>query len=227
MFVKLIIALIAFAIPVFGCKCYIPYETQYGEPVKEVVLSKMPHEYLREQDLPSAFDWRNVNSTNYGSRVMTQQNPSVCGSCWAEAATGLFVFFYSCFYFLLVRCLGALSDRFAIATNGKLRVQLAPQQLLNFNGYISGGTCNGGDAGKAYEFIHKYGISDDTCAPFMGLNYLRGFTVSAMTDVDDVRKHQCYICDWNGSCTFVPRYLLAMSLFKICIYVCSIMKAIL
>jgi hypothetical protein len=102
---------------------------------------------------------------------------------------------------------GALSDRFTIATKGRLRINLAPQQLLNFNEKISGGSCNGGSDLKAYQFIHRYGITDDTCAPFMGLNWLRGFTVAAMTDVDDVRKHQCYLCTWQGSCTFVPRFL--------------------
>ena len=91
-------------------KGYIPF----GEPIKEVITSRMPHTYLNGDDLPKNFDWRNVNGTNYGSKVLTQQNPSVCGSCWAEAATG------------------ALSDRYVIATQGKLRMNLAVQNLLNF-----------------------------------------------------------------------------------------------
>ncbi len=98
-----------------------------------------------------------------------------------------------------------MSDRYTIATNGKLRVQLAPQQLLNFNKRVSGGSCNGGDAYKAYEFIYNYKISDDTCAPFQGLNWVHGFEVAAMTEVDDVQSHQCYLCNWEGTCTFAPR----------------------
>ncbi len=92
-------------------KGYIPFDG----PIKEIISSPQPHTYLSTDDLPQNFDWRNVNGTNYGSKVLTQQNPSVCGSCWAEAATG------------------ALSDRYAIATEGKLRINLAPQQLINFN----------------------------------------------------------------------------------------------
>lgn len=134
-------------------------------------------------------DWRNVNGTNYCTRVLNQKNPSVCGSCWAEAATG------------------ALSDRYMIATNAKHQLQLAPQNLLNFNSRVSGGSCNGGDPEKAYEFVHKYGISDDTCAPYAGLNWLRGFEVAAMTDVDDVRGHQCFTCNWSGVCEYVPKSL--------------------
>lgn len=90
---------------------YVPFD----EPIKTVVISNQPHTYLSASDLPTNFDWRNVNGTNYGSKVLTQQSPSVCGSCWAEAATG------------------ALSDRYTIATQGRLRLNLAPQQLINFN----------------------------------------------------------------------------------------------
>jgi hypothetical protein len=69
----------------------------------------------------------------------------------------------------------------------------------------TGGSCTGGDSLKAYEFINKYGISDDTCAPFLGLNWARGFEVAGMTDVEEVRAHQCYLCMWSGTCTFVQR----------------------
>lgn len=69
----------------------------------------------------------------------------------------------------------------------------------------SGGSCNGGDHVKAYEFIYKYGIADDTCAPFAGLNWRHGFEVAAMTSVEDVQGHQCHTCDWEGSCGFVPK----------------------
>ena len=73
----------------FGCKCAIDYEEKFGVKITEVIKSRLPHEYLRDSELPAAFDWRNVNSTNFGSRVLTQKSPSVCGSCWAEAATGV------------------------------------------------------------------------------------------------------------------------------------------
>lgn len=59
-------------------------------PLEPVVTTRMPHEYLKVTDVPSRWDWRNVNGTNYVAKVMTQQNPAVCGSCWAEAATGKF-----------------------------------------------------------------------------------------------------------------------------------------
>ena len=180
----LLIALVLFlSLNYSDAKGYIPHP----DAIDTTERSPRPHTYVRSKDLPLNFDWRSVNGTNYASHVITQQSPNVCGSCWAEAATG------------------ALSDRYIIATQGKLRAQLSVQQLLNFGSKITGGTCNGGDDLKAYDFIHKYGISDDTCAPFVGLDMARGFQVNAMKDVDEVRAHQCYLCMWDGSCTFVRR----------------------
>jgi hypothetical protein len=70
---------------------------------------------------------------------------------------------------------------------------------------VSGGSCNGGDVVKSYEFMHKYGIADDTCAPFSGLNWNWGFEVAAMRDVEDVQSHQCHSCLWDGNCIFLPK----------------------
>ncbi len=107
--------------------------------------------------------------------------------------------------FIIIVFTGALSDRYNIATNNKLRVQLAPQNLLNFKDRITGGSCVGGSSIGAYQFIHKYGISDDTCAPFSGSNWEHGFTTADMFKVEDVQNHQCFLCTWEGTCTFVPR----------------------
>jgi cathepsin X len=166
-----------------GIVGYVPFP----EPVEEVIKSPLPHTLLKSSELPESHDWRNVNGTNYCSRVLNQKNPHVCGSCWAEASTG------------------ALSDRYRIATNGILQVQLAPQILLNYNSRTSGGSCNGGDHVKSYDFMHKFGIADDTCAPFMGLNWLHGFVVGGQTSVEDIQGSQCYTCTWEGSCGFVPK----------------------
>ena len=174
-----------------ACKCYKKYQGQ----INHVITSKRPHEYLQSSSLPKAWDWRNVNGTNYCGKVLIQTNPNVCGSCWAEASTG------------------ALSDRYTIATGGKLRMSLAPQVLINYNEETSGGSCNGGDDVKSYEFMYKYGIADDTCAPFLGLNWQWGFEVAEMTEVKDVQAHQCRNCLWNGNCIFMPRFYLFFFLF--------------
>jgi cathepsin X len=156
----------------------------FSEPVEQVVTSPRPHDVVDPASLPKNFDWRNVNGSNFCGRVLNQKNPRVCGSCWAEAATG------------------ALTDRFLVATGGKLQVTLAPQNLLNFDSRITGGGCGGGDSLKAYEFIYKYGISDDTCTPYFGADAEYGFEVSDLRTVGDVSSHQCWSCDWGNACAF-------------------------
>lgn len=105
----------------YAIQGYVPFQ----EKVDPVIVSPLPSEYLIESDLPENWDWRNVNGSNYAGRVLNQKNPHVCGSCWAQAATG------------------ALTDRYIIATDGKFQATLAPQNLLNFNKWITGGSCNG------------------------------------------------------------------------------------
>lgn len=124
-----------------ACNCYTPHAGDLQPPAPP----------LPPAALPSAWDWRSVNGTNYCAQVHNQQNPSVCGSCWADAATG------------------ALSDRFAIATGNALRVSLSTQVFLNFNANTSGGDCYNGDHLRALQFVFEYGIVDDSCAPFIGL----------------------------------------------------------
>ncbi len=72
---------------------------------------------------------------------------------------------------------------------------------------LTGGTCEGGDHIKAYEFIYQYGISDDNCMPYAGLNWRHGFHVAGLSEVEDVRDHQCHTCSWDGNCGFIPRYV--------------------
>eukprot|EP00603_Paraphysomonas_imperforata_P008866 CAMPEP_0114426656 /NCGR_PEP_ID=MMETSP0103-20121206/7918_1 /TAXON_ID=37642 ORGANISM="Paraphysomonas imperforata, Strain PA2" /NCGR_SAMPLE_ID=MMETSP0103 /ASSEMBLY_ACC=CAM_ASM_000201 /LENGTH=320 /DNA_ID=CAMNT_0001595639 /DNA_START=32 /DNA_END=994 /DNA_ORIENTATION=+ len=160
---------------------YIPFDP----PVKPIIHSPEPYTYL--SDLPESLDWRNVNGTNYCGKVLNQKNPSVCGSCWAHAATS------------------ALSDRYKIATENKFTSTLAPQNLINFKLRTTGGSCEGGDHIKAYDFIHQYGISDDNCMPYAGANWRHGFHVAALTEVEDVQNAMCHTCSWDGNCGFVPR----------------------
>ena len=47
----------------------------------QVITTPLPHEYLG--DLPTSFDWRNVNGTNFVTVSRNQHIPHYCGSCWA------------------------------------------------------------------------------------------------------------------------------------------------
>ena len=121
-------------------------------PWPNFVVSKLPHEYVDPTTLPLNFDWTSVNGTCYVSAVTTQFIPWPCGSCWAHASTG------------------ALTDRFIIATGGKLPfVRLSPQVLLDLA--TDAGSCDGGSQIMAYKFIFEHGITDITCAPSMGTDH--------------------------------------------------------
>jgi len=118
----------------------------------EKVITPRPHEYLKADSIPDSWDWRNISGMNYVSPSRNQHIPQYCGSCWAHASTS------------------AMNDRISILRKGAWpEVFLAPQHLINCDG---GGTCNGGDAGSAYEYIHKNGIVEESCAPYQAVDGL-------------------------------------------------------
>ncbi|GMH51523.1 hypothetical protein TrRE_jg2413 [Triparma retinervis] len=118
--------------------------------VEEVILTPRPHTTISSDDLPENWDWRNVNGVNYVTWDKNQHIPQYCGSCWAQGVTS------------------ALSDRLYIQSGAKgAQVNLSPQYLINFNG---GGTCSGGMPAKAYRYIQKNGIVDQTCAIYEAEN---------------------------------------------------------
>eukprot|EP01113_Clastostelium_recurvatum_P051349 TRINITY_DN995_c0_g1_i1.p1 TRINITY_DN995_c0_g1~~TRINITY_DN995_c0_g1_i1.p1 ORF type:complete len:293 (-),score=58.37 TRINITY_DN995_c0_g1_i1:76-954(-) len=115
------------------------------------VVSPVPATYIDAETLPPAYDWRNVNGSNYCTVSRNQHLPQYCGSCWAFGS------------------MSALSDRIRIQRKGAFpEYDLAPQVLLNC---LNGSTCHGGDASAAYEYVHQKGISDETCAPYEAQDY--------------------------------------------------------
>jgi len=93
-------------------------------------------EELAVEDVPKAWDWRDVNGKNFVSWNKNQHIPVYCGSCWAQGSTS------------------ALADRFNI-----LMKDLAPTPIaLNAQAIVNcraGGSCNGGNPGGVYEFAHN------------------------------------------------------------------------
>ena len=67
----------------------------------------------------------------------------------------------------------ALSDRIAIMRNKTFpQINLSPQVIINCRG---GGSCDGGNPGGVYEYIHENGIPDETCQ-----NYEVGLYLGAL-----------------------------------------------
>jgi len=101
-------------------------------------------EELAPEDVPKAWDWRNVNGTNYLSWNKNQHIPTYCGSCWAQVATS------------------ALADRFNILLKDEspTPVALNAQVMINCK---AGGTCDGGNPGGVYFYAYHWGIPDSSC----------------------------------------------------------------
>jgi len=116
------------------------------------IVSPLPQDYIKDSNLPSAWDWRNISTINMVTWSRNQHIPQYCGSCWAFGTTS------------------ALSDRIAIGQGASFpEVNLAPQHLVDCEG---GGDCDGGDPGAAYQYIKTHGIPDETCKPYQAKNGL-------------------------------------------------------
>jgi cathepsin X len=123
---------------------------------KPLVLSALPHTTMLEENLPAAFDWRNVTGRNWLTGILNQHIPLYCGSCWLHSATS------------------ALSDRVKIRTQRQMGremsdVVLARQVVLNCGSEdpdLTAGNCTGGSADMYYAWVNKNGLPDDTCQQY-------------------------------------------------------------
>eukprot|EP01083_Nonionella_stella_P156442 506659_1 len=97
-----------------------------------------------EAKFPESLDWRNVSGKSFAS---WNRNQNWCASCWAIALTS------------------ALSDRFNIMFNAEFpEISLSPQTLLSCD--PSGNGCKFGSIPGALNYIQKYGIPPEDCAPY-------------------------------------------------------------
>ena len=150
--------------------------------------------YVDPQRIPKSFSWGNVQGLSYLTHSLNQHIPQYCGSCWAHSA------------------LSSLSDRIQItqamlAANGTIdraeEFNLSVQWLLNCGNGVAG-SCHGGSASGAYDFIQSVGyVPVDTCMPYVACS--RNSTEGLCPSIDTTcsAMNTCRTCFPNGTCAVV------------------------
>lgn len=101
-------------------------------------------------DFPKHFDWCDKGMC---TPSWNQHIPQYCGSCYAHGS------------------LSTANDRIKIMNHRKgytnVDVMLSRQSLLNCApGHGLGNGCGGGEPAEVFEFMHKYGLPDESCLPY-------------------------------------------------------------
>ena len=178
-----------------------------GDDKKSHITSPLPYSLILEkhgltetdiqstQDalkyLPKSFFWGNVSGVSYLTHSLNQHIPQYCGSCWAHSS------------------MSALADRIKIARNATgTDINLSIQFILNCGS--EAGSCSGGSAIRAYEFIHKKGyIPFDTCLPYVACSSDSSNGFCSHVDTTCSPSNTCRTCtnpEKGGTCASITKF---------------------
>jgi len=151
-------------------------------PRVPVIKSPTGQELIAAEDLPKAFDWRDVDGTSYVTDSWNQHIPQYCGACWIHGT------------------LSTLNDRLKVARKAQWPdVRFGRQGIINCvpnpeNPNKPPPGCDGGDAYMIHEYLHKNPMPDDTCLPYQAKN------------MACEKANVCRNCLPNGTCWAVENY---------------------
>jgi cathepsin X len=126
-----------------------PHATRIFNPPGHTRLSSVRKPMVYNHDnTPTSVDWRNVNGQSLVTKDLNQHIPQYCGSCWAHGS------------------MSSLSDRIKIIRQGEWPdYNLAIQYILNCGTNVAG-SCDGGSATGAFQFVQEKGVPEDTCLQY-------------------------------------------------------------
>ncbi|XP_076239499.1 putative peptidase C1-like protein F26E4.3 isoform X2 [Calliopsis andreniformis] len=99
------------------------------------------------ESLPQRFDAR----SRWPRQITAVEDQGWCAASWA------------------ISTVRVASDRFAIMSKGAETVALSAQHLISCNQRGQEG-CNGGHLDRAWMFLRKFGLVDESCYPWRGIN---------------------------------------------------------
>ncbi|KAH0821918.1 hypothetical protein GEV33_000873 [Tenebrio molitor] len=135
------------------------YKSQVKLKVHKVDVSAIPDTFDGRTHWPQCESLKNI------------RNQGQCGSCWAFGSTE------------------AMSDRLCIATDGKVKFQFSPEDLLSCCKECGDG-CDGGSSATAWAYWMNSGIvsggdyqsqSQEGCQPYLESTFVNGVTPECAT----------------------------------------------
>lgn len=118
---------------------------QYLLPFNEDEAAFVPFGDESITGLPDSIDWRDI-SPECVHDILDQ---GACGSCWAFAVSE------------------TASDRYCLATGGKVNHVFSPQYLVDCDNNVFARACNGAITITVIDWVKRHGIVTDNCYPYV------------------------------------------------------------